>query len=188
MKLTIVIPYYKTYEYTEKLLKRIEPQITEEVEVIVIDDGCCEKRLEEYPIRVIHLEKNSGGASVPRNVGIDNARGEYIAFIDADDMVSEKYIERILEKIKEEWEYFYIGWSSKWGEYIYDEPEKWNTCVWNCVYKKEMIGKERFDPKIRIGEDKDFNQRVRKGRHSSIKEVLYYYDTEVENSLTWGQK
>ena len=190
MKLSIIIPYYRTWEYIERLMDRLIPQLSEEVEVIVVDDGCQEKRLDRYRrenIHVYHLENNSGTASVPRNKGLDEAQGEYIAFIDADDMIVENYIEEILKKIKEGWEYFYIGWRCKWGTYIYDEPEYWNTSVWNCVYKRTMIGENRFDKELRVGEDREFN-KCRKGRHSSIKKVLYEYDTEVEGSLTWGQK
>ena len=188
MKLSIVIPYYKTIEYTRKLWERLEPQLNDEVEVIIVDDGCNEKELDSFNAKVIHLAENSGGASVPRNVGLDTARGEYVAFIDADDMVSEDYVESILEKCKERWGYFYIGWSCRWGEYLIEEPEYWNTCCWNCVYKRSLIGEERFDPSMRVGEDKDWIKRVRKGRHSSIMKILYYYDTDVEGSLTWGMK
>lgn len=166
----------------------LKPQIREGVEVIIVDDGCNEKELDKLGVKIIHLESNSGGASTPRNVGIEESKGEYIAFIDSDDKVTEDYVEEILKKIEEDWNYFYIGWSSKWGDYIYDEPEYWNTCCWNCVYKRSMIGKERFDPKIIIGEDKEWNKRVRKGRHSSIKKILYFYDTDVEGSLTWKTK
>ena len=50
--------------------------------------------------KVIHLETNSGGAGKPRNVGIENSTGKYIAFIDSDDMITEDYISLIKYKIK----------------------------------------------------------------------------------------
>lgn len=186
--LTIIIPYYRTYEYTDKLLERLIPQLNEKVELIVVDDGCNEERLDRNGIKVIHLEENSGTASIPRNVGLDIAKGNFIAFIDADDMVSDDYVEEILKKCEENWDYFYIGWTSKWGDIIIeDEPQYWNTSCWNCVYKRELIGENRFEP-IRVGEDKEFNERVRQGSHSSIKKILYEYDTDVEGSITWTLK
>lgn len=189
--LTIIIPYYRTYEYTEKLLNKLIPQLNDKVEVIVLDDGCNETRLDEYirdNLKVIHLDKNSGTASIPRNKGLDNARGKFIAFIDADDMVSDDYVEEILKKCEEDWDYFYIGWESKWGKYIIEEePLYWNTSCWNCVYNRKLIGENRFEP-IRVGEDKEFVERVRKGTHSYIDKILYYYDTDVEGSITWNLK
>ena len=189
MKLSIIIPYYRTIELTKALLRSLEPQLTDEVEVIVVDDGCHERELDGFNVRVIHLDENSGTASVPRNVGINESRGEYISFVDADDMVLEDYVEEILKKIPEKWDYFYIGWTSKWGNIlIEDEPLFWNTSVWNCVYRRDLIGEERFDADIVVGEDKDFNERVRKGLHSYIPKVLYVYNTDVEGSLTWNKK
>ena len=67
---------------------------------------------------------------------------------------------------------------------ITEEPEEWNTCIWNCVYKKTLIGNERFDSKLYMGEDKDFNERVRKGKRGNLNEFLYYYNAKREGSLT----
>ena len=76
MKLSIIIPYYDTYEYTEKLMDVLIPQLNDKVEVFIIDDGCNDTRLDKYissNVRVWHLPENSGGASKPRNVGLDFA-------------------------------------------------------------------------------------------------------------------
>ena len=64
VKLSITIPYYKTYELTVKLLDVLIPQLTNEVEVFLIDDGCNEKRLDEYKdkINIKHCRTNKGGA------------------------------------------------------------------------------------------------------------------------------
>ena len=184
MKLSIITPYYNVLGYTKELNKILETQLTDETEWIIIDDGCNEKELDKFKAKVIHLKDNSGGASVPRNIGLDIAKGKYIAFIDADDMISENYIEKILEKINtEDFDYCYIGWQSpNFSIIIDDEPPEWNMCVWNCIYKKEIVGNERFNSEIIIGEDYDFNVRVRKGKRTSIKEYLYYYN-DTPNSL-----
>ena len=183
-KLSIITPYYNVLEYTKKLVTILEPQLTTETEWIIIDDGCNEQALDNFNAKVLHLKENSGGASTPRNVGLDYATGKYIAFIDADDTVAFDYINTILNKInQEDFDYCYIGWKS-WcfNILIEDEPPDWNGCVWNCIYKKESIGNERFDPNIIIGEDFDFNARVRKGKKAIIKKILYYYN-DTPNSL-----
>ena len=185
IKLSIIVPYYKTLPLTKKLMKVLIPQITDEVEVILVDDGCFEKELAKFhKIKVIQQE--NGGVSKARNTGIDQAKGEYIAFIDSDDLVVENYIEKILNKIKEEWDYCYISWKAVGtidGTFIIkSKPLKWNTCVWNTVYKKSIIGK--FNENKSIGEDEEFNLAYRKGKKAYITDVLYIYNSGREGSLT----
>lgn len=185
IKLSIIIPYYKWLDKLLRLYKILKPQITPEVEVIIIDDGCNETALDTLGCTVIHLPTNSGGASVPRNVGLDTAQGDYIAFIDSDDTVSTFYISNILKTIEKGYDYFYISWAdSKNYVLIKDEPPSWNRCVWNCVYKRDLIGDNRFDPALKMAEDDDFNRRVRRGRKGNVLDILYYYDTTTPNSLT----
>lgn len=184
-KLSIIIPYYKTLEYTKKLFETLTPQLNDNVEVILIDDGCNEKELDNLKAKVIHLDKPSGNASKPRNIGLDNATGEYIVFIDSDDNISDDYIETILNKTKEEWDYCFISWDYSKGKVIIEnEPPIWNTCVWNCVYKKKLIENSRFDLNKNIGEDEDFNKRVRKGIKANITKILYHYTIGRNDSLT----
>ena len=191
MQLSIITPYYKCLDYFTVLASILIPQLTKEVEWIIVDDGCNEKELDKYKrdnIKVIHLEKNSGGASKPRNVALDIAKGKYIAFIDADDKVSRDYVFRILDKIKEDYDYFYISFLFRGLRVIIeDEPPRWNCCVWNTIYKRELIGNERFNEELVLAEDYDFNKRVRKGIRGNIKKVLYYY-TNNPNSLTKRNK
>lgn len=121
------------------------------------------------------------GASKPRNTGLDYCSGEYIVFIDSDDMVSENYIATILEKINSsEFDYCLIGWKyigERDDEYILTNETipDWNMSVWNCIYAKSLIGDKRFNENMRIGEDGDFNDRVRAGKSTNIPEILYYY-------------
>lgn len=173
IKLSIIIPYYDRPKYIKSLLEVLEPQLTNETELIIVDD--CSPIPLDY--NCIRLNENSGGASIPRNVGLDKAKGKYIAFIDSDDLVSNDYISTILEKTKEEWDYCFISWKTSNNTIIIkDNPPNWNCCVWNCIYKKDIIGDERFNPNLRIAEDYDFNIRVRKGKKANIEKVLYYYN------------
>ena len=183
--ISIITPYYNVRKYIIELAKVLTPQLNDKVEWIIVDDGCNEKVLDNFIAKVIHLENNSGGASIPRNIGLDNAKGKYIVFIDADDLVSPDYIQTILYKTKEEWDYCYISWKGKTNRIIIEnEPPKWNCCVWNCIYKRDLIGNERFKPELKMAEDYDFNNRVRKGKKANIAKILYYYNEETPNSLT----
>ena len=188
IKLSIIIPYYNTLKATEELIEILNPQLNDKVEVIIINDGSVEKidHLKHKHIKIIN-QKN-GGVSKARNKGLDEARGEYIAFIDSDDKVADNYIETILEKTKENWDYCLISWKAIGklkGEYIINnQPPKWNTSIWNCIYKKELIGSKRFNVKKQIAEDEDFNNRVRKGKKANITDIMYIYNSGREGSLT----
>lgn len=183
--ISIITPYYNVREYIIELAKILTPQLNDKVEWIIVDDGCNEKVLDNFRAKVIHLENNSGGASIPRNIGLENAKGKYITFIDADDLVSPDYIQTLLDKTKEEWDYCYISWKGKRNQIIIqEEPPKWNCCVWNCIYKKDLIENERFKPEFKMAEDYDFNNRVRKGKRANITKIIYYYNEDTPNSLT----
>lgn len=184
--LSIIIPGYERYDYAEKLLKQLDKQMQDNVEVILVDDCSPIPYQFHYKwLKTIRLEENSGGASVPRNKGLDIVKGKYISFIDIDDLISDDYIQTILNKIKEEWDYCYISWKGKSNKIIIEnEPPKWNCCVWNCIYKRDLIGNERFKPELKMAEDLDFNNRVRKGKRANITKIIYYYNEDTPNSLT----
>ena len=186
MKLSIIIPYHNTYELTRKLLSVLVPQLTEETEVIIIND-CDDIDFNSIDMRTIFIESN-GTASKPRNIGLDNAKGKYITFIDSDDLISEDYIAKILNKINtSEFDYCFYSWKfnglRKDEVIINDNPPSWNCSIWNCIYKRETIGNERFNTSMKIAEDYDFNIRVRKGKKENIVDILYYYNDNRAGSL-----
>ena len=186
-KLSIITPFYKTLSYTKKLASVLEPQLNDDVEWIIIDDGTNEIELDKLDAKVVHLKENSGNASKPRNVGLDIASGEFITFIDSDDMISNDYIKVIIDKIdKEHFDYCYFGWQTKNNKYIIEEePPKWNHCIWNCIYKRDIIGDNKFNEDYNLDEDGDFNNRVRKGKRSNILDILYTYSfLEREDSIS----
>lgn len=184
MLLSIIIPYYDTYEYIIEILDVLIPQLTDKVEVFIIDDGCNDTRLDKYiqdNIYVWHLPTNSGGASKPRNVGLDFAKGEYIAFIDSDDMISKDYIECILEKLGTD--IIFLSWkSNKHNIVVLNKPPKWNCSVWSRVYRKEIIGNTRFDENLKIAEDWKFNENIKYNTYTSVIKQIYTYNLR-ENSL-----
>lgn len=186
MELSVIMAYYNEPELVKNILDELCRQATDEVEIIVVDDGCNELLLDTYPVKVVHLPENSGGDSVPRNVGLDIAKGKYITFVDADDMVASDYISSILNKIHEsDFEYCYFSWKGQlFSVTIKDEPPTWNCCVWNCIYSRKAIGTERFKSELVLAEDFDFNKRVRKGRKQILHKTLYYYNQENPKSLS----
>lgn len=184
--ISIITPYYKTLEYTKRLREVLEPQLKDNIEWIIVDDGCNEKELDTFKAKVIHLPTNSGGASKPRNVGLDNAKGEYIAFIDSDDLVSDDYIERIINKLGVD--IIYLSW--KCNAVIVpmiDKPPKWNCAVWCRVYRREIIGDTRFDESLRIAEDYKFNEQIKPITKKCITKYIYFYNNGRKGSIMTGE-
>lgn len=97
--ISIIIPVYNVEKYVTRCLDSIIKQTYSKLEIIVVDDGstdssgriCDEYKRRDERINVIH--KSNGGLSDARNVGIDEACGEYISFVDSDDWVTNDYID-----------------------------------------------------------------------------------------------
>lgn len=185
MKLSLIIPYYNTTNLLIKLLDTLDKQMQPNIEVIVVDDCSDIPILVEYDwLRVIRLNKNSGGASKPRNVGLDNAKGEYIGFLDSDDLVTDNYIEEILHAITRGKDIIYLSWKSTKHNIIIDKkPPKWNCAVWCRIYRRSLIGNIRFREDLVIAEDWDFNRKIKPFSSTIIKKQVYIYNIR-ENSLT----
>ena len=91
--ISVIIPVYNVEEYLDRCLESATLQTYKNIEIILIDDGstdnsgkmCDEWAEKDRRIRVIH-QKN-GGLSNARNKGIEEAKGEFISFIDSDDWI-----------------------------------------------------------------------------------------------------
>lgn len=195
IKLSIIIPYYNTPEYTSELLDLLDQQITDEVEVFLIDDGSTNKDFKSFPwIKYVRLEH--GGQGKARNKGLDLATGTYIQFIDSDDVISESFIEKLLEKIPENRDIIEFSWRSlntngalfnfrvsKDGDRL-SNPSACTRC-----FKRSYIGNIRFNEQKDATEDEDFSRRLGYLREpvdpisvSIIPDYLYFYRTDAEGS------
>lgn len=192
MKLSIIIPYYNLKPYTDELLDCLAPQVTDEVEVLVIDDGSKEPYKTKYKWATV-LRKENGGVSSARNFGLDNSTGEYITFIDADDLVADDYIKQIIEKIDtEHFDYLEMSWDSlaggaQWSQKLYSINDSLpNPSVCTRAFKRTTIGKLRFNEKKFSTEDDEFKRKLyfnmKNKKKAVITDYLYHYRTSVENS------
>ena len=184
VKLSIIMAYYDTYDLTIKLLKELSIQKTEEVEIILIDDGCHEKRFDVFKeFKIIHLDKNSG-ASTAWNIGLDNANGKYITFIDSDDQITMDYVDILLKTIDEhDEEIIYFNWADFNENYIVRHPE--NYALWKAIYKKEIF--PRFIDGTNYHNDVPVQDKLRSENHSEyyLDRVLYIYNSNRVGSITW---
>ena len=179
MRLSIITGYYNCLEYFRSLANILIPQLHEGVEWIVVDDGTGDDLsfLSSKYVKVLYLPVNSGCAGIPRNKGLDVAQGEYITFVDSDDLVSVDFVEKILEKINDGFDYCLMSWKSDtFNIDVKNGRPDWNCSVWGVVYNRDLIGDTRFSD-LRIGEDYGFNRDVLKEDSfvRIIPEYLYYY-------------
>lgn len=189
MKYSLIFPIYNAEEFLKKSFDTIINQNYDNYEVIMINDGStdssgviCDEYSEKYDnFRVFHLE--NGGVSNARNFGLEQAKGEYVWFLDADDYVVGNPLQE-LEKVLDEYnpellvfnyqDYIYrkkiyndaklplIGNFDKNG-FRKNFAKLFRTnmlyTVWNKIYKKEFLEKNflKFDRTVAFGEDTKFN-------------------------------
>lgn len=182
---SIIVPVYKVEKYIRECIESIVCQ-DGEWELILVDDGspdgcpaiCDEYAAKDERVRVIH--KENGGVSAARNAGLDIARGEWIWFVDSDDITNFKYeiIKETIESISEEPDYIMFDLKIfNDGEYIdskYNsngilEIDKYtgknsfllknicyyHTCLW---YRRDLIERYnlRFSQGLNMCEDGEF--------------------------------
>lgn len=186
--LSIIIPYFETFELTNTLMKNLILQYDmERVEIILIDDGCNELRFDKYKsyknISVIHQENM--GVAKTRNKGIDLAIGKYIAFIDCDDMIISNYIETLLNAIDNyDTDIINFNWYDTTEHVERRMPH--NPAPWKQIYKKENMPK--FIENMEYGEeDVPFQKEIDSGKYSItyLDKLIYIYNSNREGSLLW---
>lgn len=219
MKLTISVIIYNVEEYLNSCLDSIIEQIIDDVQILLIDDGSTDSSgiiSDQYAkiddrFQVIH--KENGGASSARNTAIDNAIGDYIWFVDGDDILAENSIHKLLvylnevKKLPEIVICDYICFTrdsarlqvmenrmSNKREYI-----NGNQCtflwgnsifgaVWHCLFHRQFVlnTHERFDENLYCNEDEDWFVSIMHYARSIciFNECIYKYRTDRANSIT----
>lgn len=101
-KISVIVPVYNVEQYLPRCIESILAQTYNDFELLLINDGssdnsgniCDEYAKNNSRVRVFH--KENGGVSSARNMGLDNAQGEYVVFVDSDDFIRNKYLEILL--------------------------------------------------------------------------------------------
>lgn len=188
MKLSIIIPAHNNTVYLKPLLDKLMKQKTDEVEVIVVEDGSTEDMsfIDNYDVVSIH-HKERKLPSGARNIGLDIAKGEYIAFLDSDDDIVDDFIETHLKMTNTGCDYCAYRYyadnelTPSWKQ----EEVLWCYNVWSYLFKKSYIGDKRFDENMEFNEDIDFLRRViNGGKREELDKFMVYYNVDNPNSQT----
>ena len=106
LKISVIVPTFNREKTIKRCLDSVVNQTMPPFEIIVVDDGSVDgtiKILDEYPCRYLRIiRQNHKGAQAARNLGIINAKGSYIAFLDSDDEWLPYMLEKAAEYISEE--------------------------------------------------------------------------------------
>lgn len=106
--ISVIIPVYNVENYLEECLKSVQNQTYTNIEVILVNDGStdnskhiCERYCQE-DIRFHLVNQENQGQSVARNTGVAASTGEFIAFVDSDDVIKANYLEELMKYMTEE--------------------------------------------------------------------------------------
>lgn len=203
-KLSIIIPVYNVEKYIRECLDSVKKQTFKNFEVILINDGsqdnsgaiCDEYAATDSRFKVFH--KENGGVASARNLGLDNANGEWVTFVDPDDcLVSDKVYEEIFALDINDVDM--VKFQLVKGEILADTIVQENPMqkpmnerilreeqfkseiysygnIWNMIMRRNIIGDLRFE-NIHIGEDGLFMRIAMLGmdRIMEINKAYYFY-------------
>lgn len=102
IKVSLIVPIYNTQKYLKKCIDSLVNQTLKDIEIILINDGSTdnsEKIIKEFKDkRIKYISKKNEGIGKTRNLGIEKSTGEYLAFVDSDDYLNERFCEYMYEK------------------------------------------------------------------------------------------
>lgn len=211
-KVSVIIPLYNRKHLISRCVESVCRQTYRNLEIIIVDDGstdACDEvlaTLQKSDERINVIRKENGGVSSARNCGLDIATGDYVQFVDSDDALVMDTIELAVSEI-EEFELdavvFHYSCKSAYNCELYPRErerfgmwksadgiailaEKGRQCdVWSKLYKRSMIGSNRFPEGVSMGEDFIFNLLYFSSpiNISYLKNVCYLYNLESGDSL-----
>lgn len=211
-KISIIMPVYNSEKYVSEAIESVCNQSYKNWELLIVNDGSVDlsaEIIENYAkkdTRITVFHKQNEGVSIARNYALDKISGEYVTFIDSDDVyhvdrlkkmvqVFEKHgnCDIVFSRHKEFTGQLNTGEVSSTGAIVISDDDilkkiisdSRNHFIWNVMLKSSIAKKEKFAP-IRFAEDfcyiRDCACHCRK--MAVLDEVLYFYRRDNENAMT----
>lgn len=214
-KISIIIPIYNVEQFLRQCIDSVLAQTYENLEIILVNDGSTDQSSEicgfygSRDSRIKIINKANGGLADARNAGFSEVTGNYIGFVDSDDLIDCRMYELLMETLnKSDADIAECGFRRFAAENEIPEqgeetivPEAFDVqtalkmlmhedlkqVVWNKLYRKEVIGGIQFE-KGRIHEDEFWTYRIiaRAEKIAKISNPLYYYRKQ-EGSIMGAQ-
>lgn len=204
-KFSIIVPVYNVRDYLGICIESIINQTLKDIEIICVNDGSTDDSLyilneyakRDYRIKV--CDKTNGGSSSARNAGLDIAEGDYILFVDADDILEKNMCDRLYMEILQTGADIVVFGTKIFPKYVADrhawlwdnlnvnlkhyegdctkalfkekasKPFIWNKCYRNSIIQEMSI---RFDTELALGEDNLFLFEI----YPNAKQIVYIPD------------
>ena len=199
-RVSVVIPTYNAARSIEQTIASVAAQTFRDIEIIVVDDTSRDntetvtrRALSEtgLPHKFVLLAENSGPAHA-RNVGVRQASGEFIAFLDSDDIWLPQKLERQVALLDDNPQAKLCGCQAAWidgdGNVVSllftglpsVMADGWKQLLWDCyiatpcaLVRRADLGTAPFNPVLRVGEDRDLWIRIaKKGSVVLVQDVL----------------
>lgn len=208
---SIIIAAYNSEKYLEKCLDSIVNQTEKSIEIIVVNDGSCDRtkeildtyeRIKKFKIKVIHKKRNQG-KSTAIITGLKIATGKYVSFVDSDDWIDEEYYKKIRKYLEKSLEVLITGYISEPGGTIRTNYKmncmmsgkdliESNPAVhtsydvsfsWRMFFKMDFLKENQLlpDERIVIGEDTEYNLRILKIAKKAMAIDYCGYHYRVDN-------
>ena len=179
---SIIVPVYQVKDYIVECVESLRAQTYKNLEILLVDDGstdgsgamCDEYEAKDSRVRVIHQENQ--GLSAARNTGINLAMGEYVAFVDSDDVVMPDFIETLYKLLgKYQADIAFCGYvkcrtedlgcvrnkkpssdkelymtSTQMLRQWHGKYKKWETVAWNKLYRRSILEGTEDNAEIRF--------------------------------------
>ena len=218
-KVSIIMSAYNIEKYLAKGVESVINQTYKNIEILLIDDGstdstakiCDDFAKKDNRVKVVH--KTNGGVSSAWNAGLDNATGDYIAFVDGDDWVDKDYIQELYNALKKYdadisvCDYYRVTdgalYSSNNASFDKFVPagevynlffckKRWNHNSWGKLYKKHIFKDLRYDVTCRVAEDLDLIcsilDKVEKGIATTSQKLYYYVVRDGSVTTSFSEK
>ncbi|MGP5029609.1 glycosyltransferase family 2 protein [Corynebacterium casei] len=201
---SVIVPVYNVAEFVDSCLKSLLGQTYKDIEIVVVDDGstdntpevCSEMSRRDPRIRVIN--QSNRGVSAARNKGVSEARGEYVCFVDGDDIAHPKMVERLVRSLESAHaDVACAGYERFTSHYVpVDLPHESASCTfsaqaacsellyqripngpWAKLFPRVVLADVPFLESLRLGEDllMNFDVFSRSAQVVVLEEPLYGY-------------
>lgn len=207
---SVLIPAYNAEKTIHRCLDSVLAQTYCDIEVIIVNDGSKDSTLAKLQVyakkdeRVKVIDQLNHGVAAARNVALDNAIGDYILYVDADDWVEPNMLESLL-KLADDADIVFCGndnanttnevkhidnaeidiWDNARQLLEFVKHKQMNGMLWNKLIKRSITEGCRFNEKTGYGEDAEFLWQVLKKSEKMVvtNEILYHHTLE-ETSIS----